>query len=101
VFGSIGANTCGDNYNLKSAYSACSFGKLNIIKAANKTSKTKTVTNISNGVVTVKVTTSIAQGDGTMRNAVTSALKSAFGVEANKLANHLMYCLPPGTMSGK
>jgi len=102
VFGSIGANTCGDNYNLKSAYSACSFGKLNIIKAANKTSLKTTVTNISNGVVTVTLpTTSIAQGDGTMRNAVTSALKSAFGVEANKLANHLMYCLPPGTMSGK
>ena len=101
MFGSNGANTCGDNYNLKSAYSACSFGKLNIIKAANKTSIKTTVTNISNGVVTVTLpTTSTTAGDGTVRNAVTSALNSAFG-SATSLADHLMYCLPPNTMNGE
>jgi len=101
VFGTNPANTCGDSYNLKSGYGACSFGKLNIIKAANKSSGNSFVSDVSNGVVTVTLpTTSTTAGDGTMRNAVTSALNDAFG-SATSLANHLMYCLPPNTMSGK
>ena len=36
-----------------------------------------------------------------MRNAVTAALNSKFGVSSpSQLASHVMYCLPPGTMSG-
>jgi hypothetical protein len=101
VFGTNPANTCTDSYNLKSGYGACSFGKLNIVKAANKASGNSFVSDVSNGVVTVTLpTTSTSQGDGTMRNAVTTALNNAFG-SATSLANHLMYCLPPNTMSGK
>jgi len=36
--------------------------------------------------------------DGIIRNAVTSALNAQFGVSSpSLLADHLMYCLPPGT----
>ena len=36
-----------------------------------------------------------------MRNAVTAALNAQFGVTSpNQLADHVMYCLPAGTMEG-
>ena len=40
-------------------------------------------------------------GDVTMRNAITSELNRLFVFSSpTSLANHVMYCLPPGTMSG-
>ncbi|KAL7490720.1 hypothetical protein ACHAWT_000256 [Skeletonema menzelii] len=101
VFGTSNGADCGDTYHLTNAYSDCSYGKLQFKKAAPRTdSSLSTVTSISNGVVTVTLSGySTSQGDGTVRNAVTSALNTAFG-SATSLADHLMYCMPPGTMSG-
>jgi hypothetical protein len=42
----------------------------------------------------------VGQGDGIMRNAITAALNENFGVSPSNLADHVMYCLPAGTMSG-
>lgn len=102
VFGTSNGADCGDTYHLTNAYSDCSYGKLQFKKAAPRTdSSLSTVTSISNGVVTVTLSGySTSQGDGTVRNAVTSALNTAFG-SATSLADHLMYCMPPGTMSGE
>ena len=57
---------------------------------------------ISNGVVDIKVALAVAPGsDGNIRNAVTTKINSVFGVTSpNQLANHVMYCLPSGTMNG-
>lgn len=90
--------TSGDSFNLKSGYSQCSHGKLNMIKANDRTA---TEATISNGVVTITVATSTTEGDGAMRNAITAELNRVFGVSSpTALANHVMYCLPPNTMSG-
>ena len=88
-----------DFVNLSSQYTACSHNKLNFIKAADKVgTESKSITN---GVVTVTVNTALADGDGAMRNAITAQLNSDFNVSnPNQLANHVMYCLPSGTMSG-
>ena len=102
VFGTSNGSSCGDAYHLKNGFSDCSYGKLQFDKAASRSdSAISTVSAISNGVVTVTLpTVSTSQGDGTMRNAVTSALNTAFG-SATSLADHLMYCLPPNTMNGE
>ena len=42
----------------------------------------------------------VAGNDVTMRNEINSWLANEFGTAAQNLANHVMYCLPPGTMSG-
>jgi hypothetical protein len=59
-------------------------------------------TAISNGVVDIKVALAVAPGiDGAIVNAVTTKINSVFGVTSpNQLANHVMYCLPSGTMNG-
>ena len=101
VFGTSNGGACGDTLHLANAYSACSFGKLQLGKAADRTTGSGNVSNISNGVVTVTLPAfSASQGDGVVRNEVTNALNAAFG-SATSLANHLMYCLPPGTMGGE
>jgi hypothetical protein len=90
--------TSGDPVNLASQYGACSHGKLNIVKPPNQSSGGL---SINEGVVTVTLpTTSTTTGDVTMRNAISSALETAFGVPAYQIADHLMYCLPPNTMGG-
>jgi hypothetical protein len=44
---------------------------------------------------------STGKGDWAMQNAITAALKQNFGVSSPAaLADHVMYCLPPGTMNG-
>jgi hypothetical protein len=58
-------------------------------------------TAITAGVVDVKVDLSVAAGDSIIRNAVTTKIDSVFGVSnPYQLANHVMYCMPPGVMSG-
>ena len=64
--------TFGDPVNLASQYKACSFDQLNFVPAEDPL--------ITNGVVTITVDTSITQGDGAVRNAVTSAINAQFGV---------------------
>jgi hypothetical protein len=52
---------------------------------------------IVSGVVTVTISNTISgASDGTIRNAVTSALNAA-GFPTPGQAQHIMYCLPPGT----
>lgn len=95
--------TSGDPVNLKSQTLACSKDKLNFVTAANmnKVAGGANSTNISVGVTTVNVAVSTTQGDATMRNEITSALNTQFGVASpSSLANHVMYCLPAGTLSG-
>ena len=87
-----------DTVTLKSQYAACSHDQLIFDKAENRNTGGNI---ISNGAVTVTVDGTTTQGDATIRNAVTAELNSMFGVSSpNQLANHVMYCLPPGTMSG-
>ena len=90
--------TSGDQVNLASQYNVCSDGQLIFDKAANKAGNGAT---ISNGVTQISVSTTKAQGDVEMRNAITTALNTAFSVTSpTALADYVMYCLPAGTMSG-
>ncbi|KAL3761422.1 hypothetical protein ACHAWU_007381 [Discostella pseudostelligera] len=91
--------------NLKSQYAACSANKLIIDKAPDRSMTSNPndgTTAISNGVVDIKVALAVAPGsDGNIINAVTTKINSVFGVTSpNQLANHVMYCLPSGTMNG-
>mmetsp|Transcript_28882 Transcript_28882/g.44125 ORF Transcript_28882/g.44125 Transcript_28882/m.44125 type:complete len:734 (-) Transcript_28882:114-2315(-) len=90
VFGTVN-----DPVNLKSQYSACSYNQLNWSAAATGV----------DGCVTVDLSTganvcSVTEGDSAMRNKISAQLLADHGTAANSLANNLMYCLPPGTMSG-
>ena len=92
---SFGTGT--DTVNLKSQYAACSHNQLNFIPAPDPVAGL-----ISSGAVTVSLpTVSVTVGDGTMVNAISAALNTMFGVsEPSQLADHVMYCLPPGTLNG-
>jgi len=58
-------------------------------------------THVQTGATTVTVSTSTSEGDVVMRNAITAELNSQFGVTSpNQIANHVLYCLPPGSMEG-
>ena len=91
--------TSGDPVNLKSQYAACSRDQLIFNKANDRTGNTGR--KISNGVTTMNVNVSTGDGNRAMRSAITNALNTEFGVtNPNQLANHVMYCYPPNTMSG-
>ena len=51
------------------------------------------------GATTVTVANPTSDGDNVMMNAITAALTDQFG-SIQSLADHVMYCLPPGTMTG-
>jgi len=79
-----------------------SYGKLIFTKAANKTRTNPTAsagsTDIIDGVVTIKIdAASNGVDNGVVRNLVTAKIKQIFG-DAIQLADHVMYCLPPGTL---
>jgi hypothetical protein len=84
-----------DPVNLVERYDQCSFGALQFTKAAS-------VGRISNGVLTVTLSGYVAsQGDAVLRNAATAAINAEFGVSSpTALANHVMYCMPTGAMTG-
>ena len=83
--------TDGDTINLKSQYAACSQDQLNF----NPT----TGTGIVDGVIEVTLPNTVSEGDAAVRNAVTTALNAQFGVTSpTAIADHVMYCLPTGTM---
>lgn len=80
-----------------------SYGQFNLTKAANRTVaglQGDATTDISGGVVTVQVSSSTSQGDGMMVNDISRKITSAFGVQPSDLASHVLYCLPPNTMTG-
>ncbi|GFH49885.1 hypothetical protein CTEN210_06361 [Chaetoceros tenuissimus] len=83
----------GDSLNLKSWYNQCSYNQLNFIPAEG--------TDINDGVITVTVPSSTTNGDSVMNNDIVAALNAKFNVSSpTQIANHIMYCLPTGTMSG-
>jgi hypothetical protein len=93
-----------DAVNLKSQYAACSANQLTFNKSPNRSMSSNPndgTTAINNGVVDIKVDLAKSAGDNSVRNAVTTKINSVFGVTSpNQLANHVMYCLPSGTMGG-
>ncbi|GFH55217.1 hypothetical protein CTEN210_11693 [Chaetoceros tenuissimus] len=85
--------TSGDFLNLQSWYNQCSYNQLNFVPATGD--------GINGGVTTVQVSSSTTDGDSVMNNQIATALNTNFGVSSpNQIANHVMYCLPAGTMSG-
>ena len=79
---------------------AYSYDKLIFNKAVDRTMTTAGAgsTDISNGVVTIKIDAAASgTADGTIVAAVTAKINAVFGVPPNQLADHVMYCLPPGT----
>jgi hypothetical protein len=84
----------GDLVNLRSQYLACSHGKLDFRKAADRNGRS---TRIRNGVVTIAVSIPTGVGDQNMVNAINTELNRQFLTHSANLANHVMYCLPPGT----
>lgn len=93
--------TSGDLVTLKSQYSKCSHGGLTIVPAVDRdgTDGANAVL-IRNGAVTVNVLSRTTDDKSIMVNTVTNKLNTIFGTTANNLADHVMYCLPPGTMTG-
>jgi hypothetical protein len=95
-----------DPVNLKSQYAACSYNQLVFEKSLDRNLLTTITPNIgdtaiSNGVVDIRVNHNKTAGDGIIVNAVTAEINRVFGVtNPNQLANHVMYCLPSGVMSG-
>lgn len=98
-----------DSVNLKSQYAACSYNQLIFNKATNRNmtfNPKDGCTDISNGVVDIKINRNLydiprEKRSQRIRNAVTRKINSVFGVSSpNRLANHIMYCYPPGVMSG-
>jgi len=88
----------GDLVNLKSQYSSCSQGKLDMVKTPDRQGITS---SIKDGVVTVHVNLPAAAGDLYVSNAVTLELARQFSLSAiTQLADHIMYCQPPGVNSG-
>ena len=91
--------TNGDVFNLKSAYAQCSANQLDFYPKEN------TVGNgasINNGVVTIELSSEeVADGDATIRNAVTAKLQDVFDNDLTSVADYWMYCLPPGALGGK
>ena len=86
--------TSGDPVNLKSQYRACSYNQLLFEPVIN-------LSGVVDGTITVTVSTTTGQGDDVMRNAVTTALNTQFGVSnPGQLADHILYCLPPGALKG-
>ncbi len=84
--------TDGDEVNLSSQFSACSYGQLNLIPAQG--------TNITDGVVQLSIDMDV-QGvsRGTVRNAVVAAGNALFG-SLNAQADHILFALPPNTSGG-
>lgn len=84
--------------NLRTQISACSFDQLRFMECDNRSG---TSVSIVNGVTTVSVNLSTANGHASIRNAASAALIAEFGVLSPEfLADHVMYCLPEASMSG-
>ena len=82
--------TSGDSVNLASQYDACSHGQLTFQAATGSRIGT------GNQAGTITVTVAGAATEDKVSNAVTSY----FGTSPRNIADHVMYCMPPGSMSG-
>jgi len=90
--------TKGDAVNLKSQYSKCSHNQLNFDSVGTIVGTNLT---INEGVITINLPNSQKRdGSVAIRNAINSAIETDFGMQPNKIADKVMYCLPTGTTSG-
>ena len=55
-------------------------------------------TDISNGVMTVKIDALPSDGEDAARQSIIQKLKEVFKTSPSNLADHVMFCLPPGVM---
>jgi hypothetical protein len=85
--------TNGDVWNLKTGFDQCSYGQL---KFEPLTTNTKVGPD---GVYTVSIPNTSVKGvsDSRVVNAAQSQVQTDLGVSPNMLADHVMFCLPPGT----
>eukprot|EP00571_Detonula_confervacea_P013210 CAMPEP_0172298404 /NCGR_PEP_ID=MMETSP1058-20130122/1079_1 /TAXON_ID=83371 /ORGANISM="Detonula confervacea, Strain CCMP 353" /LENGTH=1052 /DNA_ID=CAMNT_0013007679 /DNA_START=26 /DNA_END=3184 /DNA_ORIENTATION=- len=99
IFGDeVGGN---DPVNLHSQYEACSHGKFLFKPAPNQVGNSGV--SIVDGVVEVTASsTDCTDGgcDGALRTEASNILLDAFGQSVQNLATHVMFCVPPGSMSG-
>lgn len=86
-----------DFVNLVSQYAACSHGKLQFQQRPNLNGRT---TNIRNGVVSIQLSVPTSVGHEAMVNAVSRQIQTEFGKTRQDIADHIMYCLPPGAFGG-
>lgn len=85
--------TSGDPVNLSSQFDACSFGSMKFEPVTG-------LASVVNGAIEVTVTNSTSDGDVKVSNDVAQTLARTFNVEsASELADHIMICLPGGTMT--
>lgn len=85
--------TYGDDWNLKSGYDQCSYGQL---KFEPLTTHAKVGPD---GVYTVSIPNTVVSGiaDSVIADAALDQVTKDLGVPPNFLADHVMFCIPPGT----
>ena len=83
----------GDVFNLVSGYAQCSYGTLQLKPF---TSHTLVRTD---GIYTVNLPNTVVKGiaDSKVLSAAEAQVAKDLGIAPNLLANHVMYCIPPGT----
>lgn len=82
-----------DAVSLKSQYAACSYGELTFDKA--------TGSNVVGGVVSVDLNSKVnGVSSDTVRDQMKAAADSKIGTNVQTAYNHVMFCLPPGTVDG-
>lgn len=95
VFGTqVGGFT--DTFNLVSGYDQCSYGQMTFYPVPDRTGNTA---NVKNGVVSITVPGKPEDGTVLSSQAATE-IAAQFGIAVNDIADHVLYCLPPGTMTG-
>ena len=87
----IGEYIFGLDMTLSSHYRACSYGKLNFVQSTAHSS-------IKNGVISVSSKLASTAGSDRMRDHIIKQVEATTGVQANQLADHVMLCMPSGTM---
>jgi len=87
-----------DPVNLSSQFKACSYGQLTFAKALDRVGLIGGT--IFDGVTTVSLPdVQTSNHHAFIRNRISDALNIAYNVTSpNELADHVMYCLPPGSM---
>ena len=99
IFGSDDSNPNG-LLSLATQIKACSYDKMNIIKAIDRSGKSQNSGDVSilNGMITVRIPfVSTTEGDAIMRNAISTEINEIFENSPEELADYIIYCLPPGT----
>ena len=93
VFGVEGSSGATDSWNLASGFDQCSYGQLKLKPAQYE--------GVKDGVYTVSIDQNVSGARNVdVRNAVLDSLRSDFGTSAlNTLYDHVMLCIPPGTVS--